>query len=83
MLYICIKQSNNKDVVNYKESIMYKFKHYNKEGKFLSETTDKQQDYNNVIFSHYMFVNDIIEIYKVNAHVLGIKTEQLIEIRRV
>lgn len=62
---------------------MYKFKHYNNDGKFLSEILDNQQNYQNVTFSDYIFVNDIVEIYKINTDILGVKTEQLIEKRRV
>ena len=62
---------------------MYKFKHYSYDNKFLSEVSDHQNNYHYVTFSDYIFVNDIIEIYKINTDILGTKTEKLIEKRRV
>jgi len=58
---------------------MYKFKHYNNEGKFLSEIIGKNPDYHSVVFPEYVFCNDVIEIIKLHKHILGTISEQFIK----
>lgn len=58
---------------------MYKFKHYDNQGNFLSEAIGKTINHHYAIFSEYVFNNDVIEIIKLNRHILGTTSEQFIK----
>ena len=58
---------------------MYKFKHYDNKGKFLSEVISKNFMYYYACFPEYVFRNDVIEVIKLHKHILGTVSEEFMQ----